>query len=91
MWCAASTNAARARARRAATRLQLCWLYVHQHVRDTRVALLDRAFYSMRDLVTLMDGNVAIHSGVEIDVKIQPHFSGATFLNFEDARNRAGN
>src|SRR5437879_6173656 len=38
-----------------------------------------------RELVTLMDGNVAIHSDVKIHIKIQPHCSGATFLNLNDS------
>jgi len=67
--------------------LQFCRFDVHQHVRDARVALLDRTFYAMRDLVAFMHGHVAIHSNVEIDIKVETHFSGPTFLNLNDARN----
>src|SRR6266478_2269937 len=70
--------------------LQFCRLDVHQHVSDTRVALLDRAFHAMRNLVAFMHGHLAIHSNVEIDIKIEAHFSGPTFLNLNDARNGSG-
>ena len=67
--------------------LQFCRFDVHQHVHDARVALLDRAFHAMRNLVTFMHGHLAIHSNMEIDIKIEAHFSGPTFLNLNDARN----
>ena len=60
---------------------------MHQNVRDARVALLDLAFDAVCDLVAFMDGYVAIHSHMKIDVKVEPHFSGATFLNFDHSRN----
>src|SRR5437773_10661691 len=67
--------------------LQFCRLDVHQHVRDARVAFLYRAFHAMRNLVAFMHRHVAIHSNVEIDVKVEAHFSSPTFLNLNDARN----
>ena len=67
--------------------LQFCWFNVHQDIRDARVALLDRTFYAMRNRVAFMHGHLAIHSNVEIDIKIEAHFSGPTFLNLNDARN----
>jgi hypothetical protein len=60
---------------------------VHQHIRDTRVALLDRTFHAMRNFVAFMHGHLAIYSNVEIDVKVEAHFSGSTFLNLNDAWN----
>src|SRR5437762_5545318 len=71
-----------------ATRLHVSrWLDVNEHVRDTRVALLDCAFYSMRNLVAFMHGNTAVHANVEIDIKIQPHLASPALLNFDNARN----
>ena len=67
--------------------LQFCRLDVHQHVSDTRVALLDRTFHAMRDLVAFMHRHVTIYSNMKIDVKIEAHFSSPTFLNLNDARN----
>jgi hypothetical protein len=66
--------------------LWFCRLDVHQHIRDTRVALLDRTFHAMRNLVAFVHGHVAIHSNVEIDVKVEAHFSGPTFLNLNNTR-----
>ena len=48
-------------------RLQWRWLDVHEYIRDARVALLDRGFHSVRDLVARLHGDVAIHSHVKID------------------------
>ena len=67
--------------------LQFCRFDVHQHVHDARVALLDRAFHAMRNLVAFVYRHVAIHSNVKIDVKVEAHFSSPTFLNLNDARN----
>jgi len=67
--------------------LQFCRLDVHRHVSYTRVALLYRTFYAMRNLVAFVHGHLAIHSNVEIDVKVEAHFSSPTFLNLNDARN----
>jgi hypothetical protein len=58
---------------------------VNEHVRDTRVALLDGAFDAMRDVMAFMHGDTSIHSYMEIDIKIQAHFSSATFLNLNDS------
>ncbi len=58
---------------------------MHQHVRDARVALLDGAFDAMRDFVAFVHRHVAIHSDMKIDIKIQSHLSGATFLNLNDS------
>ena len=60
---------------------------MHQHVRDARVALLDRTFHAMCNLVAFVHRYVAIHSNVKIDIKVEAHFSGPTFLNLNDARN----
>src|SRR6266480_2116498 len=70
--------------------LQFCRLDVHQHVSDARVALLDRTFHAMRNLVAFVHGHLAIHSNVEIDIKVEAHFSGSAFLNLNDARNGSG-
>jgi hypothetical protein len=59
---------------------------VYEHVSDTRIALLDRGFYAMCNLVALIHGNVAVDSSVEIDIKIESHFSGAAFLNLDNPR-----
>jgi hypothetical protein len=59
---------------------------VHQDIRDTRIALLDRGFYTVRNLVAFVHGNVAVHSRVEIDIKIESHFSGPAFLNLDNTR-----
>jgi hypothetical protein len=45
-------------------RLRMRGLDVHEHVRNARVALLDRSLYPMGDLVTLVDGNVSVHTNV---------------------------
>ena len=67
-------------------RLQLCRLDVHEHVCDAGVALLDRRFYSMRDLVAFVHGNVSVHADVKIDVIIQAHLAGMTFLHLDNTR-----
>ena len=45
----------------------------------------------MRDLVAFVHGDVAVHSDVKIDVKIQTHLAGPAFFNFDDTRDGAGN
>ena len=65
-------------------------LYVHQHICDAGVALLDGRLYPMGNLVPFVHGNVSVHSDVQIDVIIQAHLAGVTFFHLENARNRAG-
>ena len=72
------------------SRLQFCGFDVHQYVGDTRIALLDCSFYTVRDFVAFVHRNIAIDSCVEIDVEIQSHLSGAAFLNLDNTRHRAG-
>ncbi len=45
----------------------------------------------MRDLVAVMYGNVAVHTDVKIDVIIQAHLAGMTFLHLDNTRDRGGN
>src|SRR6476646_2202726 len=71
-------------------RLQFCGFDVHENVGDTRIALLDCSFYTVRDFVAFVHRNIAIDSCVEIDVEIQSHLSGAAFLNLDNTRHRAG-
>src|SRR5947209_19493022 len=44
----------------------------------------------MRNLVAFMHGNAAVHSHMEINIKIQTHFAGPAFLNLDNARYRSG-
>ena len=41
-----------------------CRLDVHEHVCDAGVALLNRTFYSVRDLVPFVHGNVSVDTDV---------------------------
>ena len=45
----------------------------------------------MRDLVAFVNGNFAIHSDVEIDLKIQAHLASTAFFNFDDTGDGPGN
>ena len=72
------------------SRLQSCRFDVYENVSDARVAFLNRALYSMRDLVAIVYGNFSMHSNVKIDVKIQTHLASPTFFHLNNPRNRAG-
>src|SRR5258708_5574320 len=45
----------------------------------------------MRDLVALVHRNLAIHSDVKIDIKLQAHFASAAFFNVDDTWDGARN
>ena len=60
---------------------------MHQHVRHSRFALLDRAFYAVRDFVALVHRHIAVDSNVKIDIKVEAHFARSTFLNLNDPGN----
>src|SRR2546421_347122 len=75
--------------RRRATRLQFPRrLDVDQNVSDTGVALLDRAFDLVRDLMTIAHGNIAVNADVKIHVKAHAHFANERLLDFDHAGNR---
>jgi hypothetical protein len=69
----------------------LCRLDVNEHVGNARVALLDCVFYSVRNLMAFVHRDLAVHSDVQIDIKIQTHFAGSALFNFDHAGNCAGN
>src|SRR5882724_11458745 len=65
-------------------------LDVNEHISDARIALLNCALYSMRDLVAFMYRNVSVHADVQIDVIIQAHLARMAFFHVNNTRNRVG-
>ena len=62
---------------------------MHQDIDNARIALLNRAFHLVRDVVTLPDGNVAIYFHVKIDIKAEPHFANEALVDPHYALYRA--
>ena len=62
-------------------------LDMYENVGDARVALLNRALNLVRNVVALVDGNVAVHADVQIDVILQTHFTGMAFLHVDNTGN----
>jgi len=60
---------------------------VNEHIGNTFVGLLYRAFYLMRNLMSFMHGNFAVHSHMKIDIKIQTHFAHQALFDFDYSRN----
>src|SRR5206468_10949150 len=44
----------------------------------------------MRNLMSFTHRNFAVHSDVEIDIKIQSHLAGPAFLHLDNTRGRPG-
>src|SRR5205807_4212198 len=59
-----------------------------EHIGDPWVALLNRAFYLVCDVMPFPNRNVAIDFDMEVDVETQAHFADEALIDFNDAGNR---
>ena len=69
-------------------RIWLRGLDVNKHIRNARIGLLDGSFHLVRNVMAFAHGDTAVYFNVEIDIKVQTHFSHQTFIDLDHPRNR---